>query len=311
MICFLAFLLICYAASKIHPLHLRYFQFSGRVIALAMMHKIQVGVVLDRVFFLQLAGRKVSMEDIREADPCIYNSCKQILEMDAEFVDSDGLGLTFSTEVEELGTRKVVELCPGGTGIVLNSKNRQKYVDLIVQHHFVTSVAEQVSCFAQGFADILAEGKLRETFFESLELEDLDSMLLGSGSDICVEDWKLHTDYHGYKKSDPQMVWFWEVCGSSMLVILCCFSSFHVEVVNYLCVCVNLRSNQVFSFLYYFLLETLLFIFFLRFLFFFPSFLGLSSGVLVEFGYTDILAMYATKGQDHNSQQGSLSFSCC
>lgn len=198
-------------ASKVDPLHLRYFRFAGRVIALALMHKIQVGIVLDRVFFLQLAGRHVSMEDIRDADPCIYNSCKQILEMDAEFVDSDGLGLTFVTEVEELGSRKIVELCAGGKGIAVNSQNRKEYVNLIVQHHFVTSITDQVSSFAQGFSDILHDGKLRASFFESLEHEDFDWMLHGSESEICVEDWKAHTDYNGYKKSDPQIVWFWEV----------------------------------------------------------------------------------------------------
>lgn len=200
-------------ASKVDPLHLRYFHFSGRVIGLALMHKIQVGVVLDRVFFLQLAGRNVSVEDIQDADPCIYNSCKQILEMDPEFVDSDGLGLTFVTEVEELGSRKTVELCAGGKGIVVNSQNRREYVNLIVQHHFVTSITEQVSSFAQGFSDILHDGKLRATFFESLELEDLDWMLRGSENEICADDWKAHTEYNGYKKSDPQIVWFWEVVG--------------------------------------------------------------------------------------------------
>ncbi|XP_021719787.1 E3 ubiquitin-protein ligase UPL5-like [Chenopodium quinoa] len=200
-------------ASKVHPLHLRYFLFSGRVIALALKHKIQVGVVLDRIFFLQLAGRQVSIEDIQAADPCIYSSCKQILEMDADFVDSDGLGLTFSIDIEELGKRNVVELCPGGKDISVNSKNRKEYVDLIVQHHFVSSISEQVSYFAQGFADILSEANLRETFFKSLELEDLDWMLHGSESEICVEDWKSHTDYYAYKKSDPQIKWFWEVVG--------------------------------------------------------------------------------------------------
>lgn len=218
---FLALLQIYCAASKIHPLHLRYFQFSGRVIALALMHKVQVGIVLDRVFFLQLSGRHISMEDIRDADPFIYSSCKQILEMDADFVDSDGLGLTFSTEVEELGTRKVVELCAGGKGISVNSKNRKAYVDLIVQHHFVSSISEQVSYFAQGFADILAEGKHRESLFEYLELGDLDWMLHGSGSDISIEDWKSHTDYHGYRKTDPQIVWFWEVRKSRTYTAYC------------------------------------------------------------------------------------------
>ncbi|XP_028768366.1 E3 ubiquitin-protein ligase UPL5 isoform X2 [Neltuma alba] len=102
-------------ASKVHPLHLDYFTFSGRVIALALMHRVQVGIVLDRVFFMQLAGTYITLEDIQDADPYLYGSCKQILEMDADFIDSDALGLTFVREVEELGHMKVVELCPGVT----------------------------------------------------------------------------------------------------------------------------------------------------------------------------------------------------
>ena len=101
-------------ASKVHPLHLEYFSFAGRVIALALMQRVQVGIVFDRAFFLQLAGNSITLEDIRDADPYLYTSCKQILDMDADFIDSDALGLTFVREVEELGQRKVVELCPGG-----------------------------------------------------------------------------------------------------------------------------------------------------------------------------------------------------
>ncbi|KAJ7946380.1 E3 ubiquitin-protein ligase UPL5 [Quillaja saponaria] len=199
-------------ASKVDPMHLEYFSFCGRVIALALMHKVQVGVVLDRVFFSQLAGKNISLEDIREADPWLYSSCKQILEMDAEDIDSDALGLTFVREVEELGCRRTVELCTGGKTLVVNSKNREVYVDLLIQHHFVTSISEQVSRFAQGFADILCNSRLQE-FFQSLELEDLDGMLHGSENSICVEDWKAHTDYNGYKETDPQILWFWEIVG--------------------------------------------------------------------------------------------------
>uniref|UniRef100_A0A5B7A386 HECT-type E3 ubiquitin transferase n=1 Tax=Davidia involucrata TaxID=16924 RepID=A0A5B7A386_DAVIN len=200
-------------ASKVDPLHLEYFSFSGRVIALALMHKVQIGIVLDRVFFLQLAGQYVSLEDIRDADPFLYNSCKQILEMDAEVVDSDALGLTFVREVEDLGSRKVVELRPGGKGISVNSRNRKEYVDLLIQHRFVTSITEQVAHFAQGFADILCNSRPPKFFFQSLELEDLDWMLHGSESDISVEDWKAHTEYNGYKETDPQIYWFWKIVG--------------------------------------------------------------------------------------------------
>ncbi|GLU15237.1 hypothetical protein SLE2022_317440 [Rubroshorea leprosula] len=98
-------------ASKVYQLHLDYFRFAGRVIALALMHKVQVGVVFDPIFFLQLAGMHVSSEDIKEVDPCLYSSYKQILAMDADAIDSDDLGLTFVREVKELGSKKVIELC--------------------------------------------------------------------------------------------------------------------------------------------------------------------------------------------------------
>ncbi|PSS10414.1 E3 ubiquitin-protein like [Actinidia chinensis var. chinensis] len=200
-------------ASKVHPLHLEYFSFSGRVIALALMHKVQVGIVFDRVFFLQLAGAYISLEDIHDADPCLYKSCKEILEMDAEMIDSDALGLTFVHEVEELGSRKIVELCSGGKSISVNSRNRGKYVDLLIKHRFVTSITEQVAHFAQGFADILCNSKLQNFFFKSLELEDLDWMLYGSETTISVEDWKAHTEYNGYRETDPQIIWFWKIVG--------------------------------------------------------------------------------------------------
>ncbi|KAM3749161.1 hypothetical protein ACB098_05G161600 [Castanea mollissima] len=199
--------------SRVDPMHLEYFSFSGRVIALALMHKVQVGIVFDRVFFLQLAGKYISLEDIRDADPCLYNSCKQILDMDSDFIDSDALGLTFVREVEELGSRKVVELCPGGKSKVVNSQNREEYVRLLIEHRFVTSISDQVSQFAQGFGDILSNSKLQKFFFQSLELEDLDWMLHGSETAICVDDWKAHTEYNGYKETDPQIFWFWKIVG--------------------------------------------------------------------------------------------------
>jgi len=44
------------AASDLDSLHMRHLFFSGRMIGLALMHKIHVGVFLDRTLFLQLAG---------------------------------------------------------------------------------------------------------------------------------------------------------------------------------------------------------------------------------------------------------------
>ncbi|KAI3795752.1 hypothetical protein L1987_38409 [Smallanthus sonchifolius] len=198
-------------ASKVDPLHLRYFKFAGRVIALALMHKVQVGIMFDRTFFLQLAGMNISLEDIKDADPYFYSSCKQILDMDPIIVDQDALGLTFVHEVEELGSMKVVELFANGKNIVVNSRNRKEYVELLIQHRFVTSVANQVAKFAKGFADIVGDEKIQKLVFKTLEFEDHDGMLHGSENMISVEDWKVHTEYNGYKETDPQIYWFWKI----------------------------------------------------------------------------------------------------
>uniref|UniRef100_A0A7N0UHB3 HECT-type E3 ubiquitin transferase n=1 Tax=Kalanchoe fedtschenkoi TaxID=63787 RepID=A0A7N0UHB3_KALFE len=198
-------------ASTVEPLHPDYLRFCGRVIALALRHKVQVGIVFDRVFLLQLAGMPVTLEDIRDADPELYRSCKHILDMDAEFVDTDALGLTFVREVDEMGCMKVIELCDGGKTKVVNSCNRAEYVDLLIHNRFVASTSQEMLYFANGFGDILSDSSQCQCFFRSLDLEDLDLLLQGSAADISVEDWKAYTLYNGYKETDPQIGWFWKV----------------------------------------------------------------------------------------------------
>uniref|UniRef100_K4DH28 HECT-type E3 ubiquitin transferase n=1 Tax=Solanum lycopersicum TaxID=4081 RepID=K4DH28_SOLLC len=198
------------SASKVDPMHLEYFTFCGRMVALALMHKIQIGVVFDRVFFLQLAGEDISLEDIRDADPSLYSSWKMILKMDPETVDQDILSLTFAYDVEEMGSRTTIELRPNGKDVAVNSKNRKEYVNLVLQHRFVTSIASQIAHFSQGFSDVTTSS-IGTSFFRSLYLEDLDKMLDGSGTAISVEDWKAHTDYDGYEENDLQISWFWKI----------------------------------------------------------------------------------------------------
>ncbi|KAH0661686.1 hypothetical protein KY284_026617 [Solanum tuberosum] len=141
--------------NQVNLLHLDYFWFYGRMTVLALTYDLQTGVGFDRVFFVQLAGNGVLLEDIRDADPFLYRGCKEILNMDAETVDQDVLGLTFVCEVESLGLRGEIELCPNGKDTVVDIKNRETYVNLFIQHHYVTSIADHVTYFLEGFSDIV------------------------------------------------------------------------------------------------------------------------------------------------------------
>ena len=211
------------------PLHKDYFVFCGRFVALALRHRVQLGITFERTFFLNLSGTGVSLEDVQDTDPILYNSCKKILEMDEELLDSDILGLTFVRDVEHMGFRKTIELCDGGKDLVVNSRNRQKYVNLMVHHCFVASISKLVKHFLQGFSDILLDDTFGQRFFRSLDLEDLDCMLGGSNGNICTMDWKKHTEYKGYKASDHLIIWFWKVN-----IILSDFFPFHHHIYQWI-----------------------------------------------------------------------------
>ncbi|KAH7424833.1 hypothetical protein KP509_11G027100 [Ceratopteris richardii] len=207
-------------ASSINPGHLMYFRFCGRVIALALMHRVQVNVAFSTAFFKQLAGCPVSWKDTRDTDPVFYESCLKVLDMDAKEVDADALGLTFVYEEVELGQIKTVELCSGGKNLPVNSENRLLYLEYLVEQRFVNSVAEQVKSFSQGFSELLSTGSM-EHFLQGLEVEDFNLILHGNEQFICLEDWKLHTEYHEYSETDNQIIWFWQVHNSELSIF--CF----------------------------------------------------------------------------------------
>lgn len=159
----------------------------------------RVGVVFDRTFFLQLAGKTISLEDIRDADPSFYSNCKQIMEMVSKPIVSDALELRFIGGAEY---KRSADLCPDGKSIVVNRKNWKIFVDLIIEHRFVTSISKQVSYFTQGLTDVLGDIHLQKFFFHCLDLEDLDWMMQGSGSSVSLYDLKANAASFKYYVSD-------------------------------------------------------------------------------------------------------------
>ncbi|WMV41886.1 hypothetical protein MTR67_035271 [Solanum verrucosum] len=73
------------------------------MIALDLMYKVQIGVVFEHTFFLELDRKDISLEDIRDAVPPLYRGCKKILEIDLNVVDEDNLGLWFFRDIESMG----------------------------------------------------------------------------------------------------------------------------------------------------------------------------------------------------------------
>ncbi|KAF2320242.1 hypothetical protein GH714_026341 [Hevea brasiliensis] len=103
---------------KPQPLHLDYFEISGMVIALALMHEVRVGVAFHRVFLLQVAGKDISAEDVRDAVPSFYKAKEPLLDNHQilnEFLKSVSEQISFFTKgFDSVFGKSIIQLLSHG-----------------------------------------------------------------------------------------------------------------------------------------------------------------------------------------------------
>ena len=66
----------------------------------------------------------------------------------------------------------------------------------------------QIDSFLEGFHELVPPELI--SLFDAQELE----LLISGLPDVDVDDLRAHTEYHGYKPSDPQIDYFWAVLRS-------------------------------------------------------------------------------------------------
>ncbi|KAJ9159079.1 hypothetical protein P3X46_024610 [Hevea brasiliensis] len=93
-------------------------EISGMVIALALMHEVKVGVAFHRVFLLQLAGKDISAEDVRDAVPSFYKAKEPLLDNHQilnEFVKSVSEQISFFTKgFDSVFGKSIIQLLSHG-----------------------------------------------------------------------------------------------------------------------------------------------------------------------------------------------------
>lgn len=174
-----------------------FYRCFGRLIVLALIHNIQVGIALDNILFLQLAEKEITLEDIRATVPTKYKSYNEIMRSQPESFEETYYYFSEGSDGSEDDE--------GGRVTFLN---REKYVAGKIHKEFVSSIQTQTDEILKGFDDFLSI--FRKDLFGILKLEDLDCMIRGI-KELKVEDWKKFTTYQqGYNANDPQIEWFWQ-----------------------------------------------------------------------------------------------------
>ena len=107
-----------------------YFKFVGRVIGKAIYDGRLLDCYFTRSFYKHLLGINVDYRDVEAVDPEYYKSLEWILKNDI----TDVLDLTFSTEVDEFGVKKTVDLKENGAEIAVTEENKVGRYELPILH---------------------------------------------------------------------------------------------------------------------------------------------------------------------------------
>ncbi|KAL8639978.1 MAG: hypothetical protein Q9228_003049 [Teloschistes exilis] len=186
--------------SGINPEHLNYFKFIGRVVGLAIFHRRFLDAFFIGAFYKMVLRKRVTLADMEGVDHAYHKSLTWMLDNSVNGV----LDYNFSTEDEEFGERRTVELKPGGENIEVNDDNKKEYVELITEWRIQKRVEQQFDAFVAGFNELIPPDLVN--VFDERELE----LLIGGIADIDVADWKKHTDYRGYEETSPVIQNFWK-----------------------------------------------------------------------------------------------------
>eukprot|EP00124_Ichthyophonus_hoferi_P000436 Ihof_evm7s16 gene=Ihof_evmTU7s16 len=187
--------------SGINPEHLLYFQFIGRVVAMAVFHGKFLDCGFTLPFYKRVLGRTLTLDDVEAVDPEYFTSLKWILE---NKIDGLELGIYFSSDYEMFGEIKTQDLKPNGSKIEVTDENKEEYISLITQWRFSRGIEEQMKAFIQGFDAIVPVQLL--SVFDEKELE----ILICGVTEIDVDAWEKNTVYRNYTPNTKQIRWFWQ-----------------------------------------------------------------------------------------------------
>ena len=172
--------------SSVQPDHLEYYCMMGRFLGKAILDRHVVSLPLHSVIFKHILGIEPTLEDLKAFDKVKYNSLCWMLENDVTDVFEE----SFTVLVDQFGTKKEVELIPGGAKVNVTEENKSKYVRAVVKWEL--DGGKPLKSLLDGVFEIVPPYLLRETF----TAKEFDTLLNGR-SDIQVEKLKSFTWYDG------------------------------------------------------------------------------------------------------------------
>ncbi|KAM8967986.1 probable E3 ubiquitin-protein ligase HERC6 isoform X1 [Sarcophilus harrisii] len=174
-----------------------YFLF-GILCGLSIVNGNVANLPFPLALYKKLLNQKLSLEDLQELSPK-FDNLKLLLDENAKSIE-DFL-MYFS--IHWVG--KDVDLIPNGSSVLVNKTNRKDFISKYINYILNTSVEKIYKEFERGFYKVCEKEILN--FFHP---EELREVMTGNPE----YDWKKFEEnseyHHGYCKSHPTIVMFWD-----------------------------------------------------------------------------------------------------
>ena len=191
---------------------LDWFEYSGILIGLSILHQHILPMNLCRHVLKFLLGRKIGWHDLAFFDPDLYESMrKTIVEASALSPEAfKGWELCFDVNLPGWLGGSAHELIPNGAKEPVTRENVHQYVALYAQYLMVDSVRPALEAMRAGLLSVMPAGTLQDLTAEDLRL------LLNGCSDVDIQMLKKYTEFKNETGKDISYVeqtqaWFYQV----------------------------------------------------------------------------------------------------
>jgi hypothetical protein len=158
---------LSYQPSGSSSNNLEYLEFTGKIIARAVMSDIPVGAHFMSAVSKFLLERPASLRDVDIVDHTVYKSLKKWFTEDVT-----DCGMVFAETVNARGDE--IPFKPGGGDILVTNENKGEYVALARRYKLHGRIEAQLNALTKGFHSLIPVSEI-----QSFSVDELDLLICG------------------------------------------------------------------------------------------------------------------------------------
>ena len=180
------------------------YELIGIIFGLAIYNNIILDVKFPLTVYKKLLGIKPTLEDMKECDPELYNNLTFLINSKDKNLKEE-LDTNFVVVDDKFGEKLDIPLKANGENIMIDSENKDEYVELYLDWYFNKSIHEVFNSFEKGFYKVF-----NRDLSKILSPEELELIICGTQF-LDFNELKKGCNYEEYTKDSETIKYFWEI----------------------------------------------------------------------------------------------------